>query len=205
VLLILLVAAVGGAAMGTGFSYRPLGPVSVPVDSTAIAAGPSVGRLQSEVRRLVEEKRRLVPRGRAIVIDRVHNRISLHDEGRPILDAVCSTGSGMLLVSGARRWRFETPRGRFKVLSKVEDPVWKKPDWAFIEEGRPAPPGNNGRLDYNALGEYALYFGNGYMIHGTLYERLLGQSVTHGCIRVGRDDLRRLYAAAGVGTPIYIF
>ena len=29
------------------------------------------------------------------------------------------------------------------------------------------------------------------MIHGTLYERLLGRAVSHGCIRVGRDDLRQ--------------
>ena len=43
------------------------------------------------------------------------------------------------------------------------------------------------------------------MIHGTLYERLLGRSVSHGCIRVGRDDLRQVYRAASVGTPIFIF
>jgi L,D-transpeptidase YbiS len=43
------------------------------------------------------------------------------------------------------------------------------------------------------------------MIHGTLYERLLGRSVSHGCIRVGRDDLRKIYRAASVGTPIFIF
>ena len=31
------------------------------------------------------------------------------------------------------------------------------------------------------LGKYGLYFGNGYLIHGTLFQRFLGQSVTHGC------------------------
>jgi L,D-transpeptidase YbiS len=43
------------------------------------------------------------------------------------------------------------------------------------------------------------------MIHGTLYERLLGRSVSHGCIRVGREDLRNIYSAAALGTPIFIF
>ena len=43
------------------------------------------------------------------------------------------------------------------------------------------------------------------MIHGTLYERLLGRSVSHGRVRLGRDDLRKLYAATRPGTPIYIF
>ena len=58
---------------------------------------------------------------------------------------------------------------------------------------------------FGLLGEYALYFGNGYLIHGTLYERYLRRSVSHGCIRVGRDDLREVYRVAPIGTPIYIY
>jgi len=43
------------------------------------------------------------------------------------------------------------------------------------------------------------------MIHGTLYERLLGRSVTHGCIRLGKEDLRIVAESADVGTEVYIF
>jgi L,D-transpeptidase YbiS len=43
------------------------------------------------------------------------------------------------------------------------------------------------------------------MIHGTLYERLLGRSVTHGCIRLGKEDLRKVFGAVPIGTPIYIY
>ena len=101
----------------------------------------------------------------------------------------------MVLKEGAkgRVWVFDTPRGRFEVLSKTENPVWKKPDWAFVEEGEPIPKDPADRLEYGSLGEYALYFGNGYMIHGTLYERLLGRPVSHGCIRLGREPLREVY------------
>jgi L,D-transpeptidase YbiS len=83
--------------------------------------------------------------------------------------------------------------------------VWRKPDWAFVEEGQPIPTKAAERFEYGTLGEYALYFGNGYMIHGTLYERLLGRSVTHGCIRLGRDDLRKVWAMVPVGTPIFVY
>jgi L,D-transpeptidase ErfK/SrfK len=55
------------------------------------------------------------------------------------------------------------------------------------------------------LGEYALGFGKGYFIHGTLYTRLLGKNVTHGCIRLNDDDLKSVYQLARVGTPIMIF
>jgi L,D-transpeptidase YbiS len=43
------------------------------------------------------------------------------------------------------------------------------------------------------------------MIHGTLYTRLLGRSVTHGCIRLGPDDLQAVWDAAPIGTPVFIF
>ena len=71
--------------------------------------------------------------------------------------------------------------------------------------GEPIPKNPADRLDYGTLGEYALYFGDGFMIHGTLYERLLGRAVSHGCIRVGRDDLRKVWANARIGTQIFIY
>jgi L,D-transpeptidase YbiS len=104
-----------------------------------------------------------------------------------------------------REWVFDTPRGRFEVLSMLRDPVWAKPDWAFVEDGEPIPTNPADRFESGSLGEYALYFGNGFMIHGTLYERLLGRAVSHGCIRVGRDDLRKVWANARLGTHIYIY
>ncbi len=55
------------------------------------------------------------------------------------------------------------------------------------------------------MGAYAIGFGDGYFIHGTIYERLLGISVTHGCVRVGADDLKNIYDRVKIGTPIYIF
>ncbi len=132
----------------------------------------------------------------------------LRDSEKVLLDASCSAGSGFVLREsgeGGREWVFDTPRGRFEVLTRIKNPIWRKPDWAFVEEGQPIPKKVEDRLEPGTLGEYALYFGNGFMIHGTLYERLLGRSVTHGCVRLGRDDLRTLWANSPVGTAIYIF
>ncbi len=60
-------------------------------------------------------------------------------------------------------------------------------------------------MERGVLGDYALGFGNGYFIHGTLYTRLLGRNVTHGCIRVGDDDLKVVFNNAQIGTKIYIY
>jgi L,D-transpeptidase YbiS len=146
------------------------------------------------------------PKSPYIVVDRVNNVIRLCSGRRTILEAPCSTGSGKKLddPAGDRGWEFNTPQGMFRVVSKLEDPVWRKPDWAFIEEGEPVPARDSERFEYGSLGEYGLAFGDGYLIHGTLYERLLGRSVSHGCIRVGRDALRTIYEACPAGTAIFI-
>lgn len=208
VVLVILIA----AWAGTGYRYEAYaaqpaeltGPV--PDDERGLAK--LTAELRSRERDLRARLRRTAPRGVYIVIDQTHNRIYLKKDEETLLEGVCSAGSGMVLKETGgknREWVFDTPRGRFQVLSMTENPVWRKPDWAFVEEGQPIPKNPGDRLEYGSLGEYALYFGNGYMIHGTLYERLLGRAVSHGCIRVGREDLRKVWANSRLGTYIYIY
>ncbi len=147
------------------------------------------------------------PRGEYIAIDTAENKLSIRTGERIILEAVVSCGSGEILqdFGGARRWVFDTPRGVYEVQSKLVNPTWIKPDWAFIEEGEKPPSNFNARIDNDSLGSYALGFGDGYFIHGTLYTRLLGRNVTHGCVRVGDKDLKAVFDRAKIGTRVYIF
>jgi len=194
---------------GTGWDFRdvPTAGAEVSVSPPPRPASREATRLVAERERLATALRRKVPRGSWIVIDQTHNRLRLMRGDETVLEAPCSAGSGMVLKegSGGRVWVFDTPRGRFEVLSKLANPIWRKPDWAFVEEGEPIPKNPGDRLEYGSLGEYALYFGNGYMIHGTLYERLLGRPVSHGCVRLGKEPLREVYRQAPVGTPVYIY
>ena len=150
----------------------------------------------------------LSPKGNYIVIDTAKNILYLKNGDRVLHQAVVSTGSGRVLIDPnkkERKWVFDSPRGEFKVKSKIVEPVWVKPDWAFIEEGTDVPKNYNDRIEEGVLGDYALGIGNGYFIHGTLYTRLLGKPVTHGCIRVGDNDLKIIYKSAKIGTKVYIF
>ncbi|MFH1008236.1 MAG: L,D-transpeptidase [Candidatus Latescibacterota bacterium] len=151
--------------------------------------------------------RRLFPDRAYIVVDTRANRLYFREQHRVILDAVASTGSGAVLLGPrGQKWVFNTPKGIFRVQNKAAFPVWVKPDWAFIEESKPIPHARSiERVVEGYLGEYALYIGDEYMIHGTLYTRMLGKSVTHGCIRLNDDDLRVVYGAANIGTRIYIY
>ncbi len=147
------------------------------------------------------------PFGLYIVVDTAANRLYLKNGAGVMREAVVSCGSGDVLdePGGTRRWTFDTPRGGFAVQSKLVNPTWIKPDWAFIEEGEKPPSEYNSRIDNDSLGDYALGFGDGYFIHGTLYSRLLGRNVTHGCVRVGDTDLKYLFESVGTGTRIFIY
>jgi len=148
----------------------------------------------------------LDPKGVYVVIDTARNRLYLKKAKEVLLEAKCSTGSGKVLVAGDESWKFETPRGEFKILSRTRNPVWRKPDWAFLEEGEAVPSADSSdRYEKGVLGEYAFGIGRGYFIHGTLYTRLLGENVTHGCIRLGPEDLSNLAKRVRIGTKVYIF
>ncbi len=166
-----------------------------------------VKQLESRVQKLSERQDRLFPRIPSILVDSAKNQIFMYRGSRLIEQGKCSTGTGLELtdMEGNRTWTFDTPRGYFRVVSKLANPVWYRPDWAFIEEGEPIPRNPAGRAVPDVLGDYALGFGDGYFIHGTLYTRLLGSSVTHGCIRVDDDVLKKIYDAARPGTPIWIY
>lgn len=165
-------------------------------------------RLQKEIAKLEDKWERLTPRQPYVVVNTSEHRIYLLSGQKRILDGVCSTGSYILLkeIGTQRQWIFHTPRGLFHVREKKTSPVWSKPDWAFVEEGLPIPPpGSPERFEAGVLGDYALLFGDGYMIHGTLYKRSLGMPVTHGCIRVGDEDLYTIYKKLPVGGKIFIY
>jgi L,D-transpeptidase YbiS len=149
----------------------------------------------------------LAPKGVYIVIDTGANRFYLKKGAEILREGLVSTGSGDILPDpkGKRQWIFDTPRGEFAVKSKIENPYWTKPDWAFIEEGEPIPRNAEDRVVGGELGDYALGFGSGYFLHGTLYTRLLGRNVTHGCVRIGDEDLKFLFRSAPIGTKIYIY
>jgi L,D-transpeptidase YbiS len=188
-------------ALGTRTTVTSLDQAAPCLAGLAEAADPVA------VERATQRLNDLRPRGRYIVIDSHRNRLKVFEDGEPLLDAVCSTGSGTVLVhpSGKKVWTFDTPLGERRVIRKVRNPVWSKPDWAFIEEGFQPPKDPSLRIDSDSLGDYALYLGDGYIIHGTLFQTLLGQGVTHGCVRLGDKDLEYVYSAIRVGAHVYLY
>jgi lipoprotein-anchoring transpeptidase ErfK/SrfK len=144
--------------------------------------------------------------GKVITIDVSTNQIYLFNNGELVRKANVATGSDKILRKGRRVWWFRTPRGKHQVLRKIKDPVWRKPDWAFVEEGKAIPPGDSPlREERGTMGKYALDLGERVMIHGTNDPKSIGRRVSHGCIRVPNDMLALLWKEVQVGTEVHIF
>jgi L,D-transpeptidase YbiS len=182
-----------------GYRYVPAADVA-----PAAAADP---KPKADLNRLEKQLAALQPKGVYIVVDAAQNRLRLMKNGEVIREAVASAGTGAVLKDekSGRTWVFETPRGVRTVRIRREHPCWRRPDWDYVENGEPLPKKDSERIDCAALGDYALYLGDGYMIHGTLYERSLGLSVTHGCVRLGARDLEAVWKASPVGTKVYLY
>jgi len=162
--------------------------------------------LEAEINKLQTKLDKLTPSDPYIIINTSDNHFYLYKGKELIREGMCSTGKNEKLISEKGEDKFYTPQGIRKVLRKQPNPVWAKPDWAFIEEGLPIPPpGHSSRFESGTLGAYKLELGNGYMIHGTIYKRFIGQSVTHGCIRMLDEDLEVVYKTLAVGSKVYIY
>jgi hypothetical protein len=67
------------------------------------------------------------------------------------------------------------------------------------------PYGTSARRYLGVMGTRRLELGDGYGIHGTDHPETIGQSVSHGCVRMRNEDIEKLYPMVPVGTPVYIY
>lgn len=180
--------------------------------SIVLAAIPSTASEGTRHRSLLAE---LAARQRVatpyVVIDTRDNRVLLRDrEHRVLRNALCASGAARRFEGPKaykHKWVFSTPKGRFRVLRKVADPIWTRPEWDFLEAGEEIPvfAEDPRRFQRGTLGSYAIYFLKDIMIHGTLYEVNLGKNITHGCVRVDQQDLSYLYENVETGWPVYVY
>ncbi|MBW4638798.1 MAG: L,D-transpeptidase [Gloeocapsa sp. UFS-A4-WI-NPMV-4B04] len=100
------------------------------------------------------------------------------------------------IAVGKAGW--ETPKGSFKVIEMQQNPAWQHP-W----KGTIIPPGPENPLGARWIG----FWTDGKNLigfHGTPQESLVGQAVSHGCIRMRNKDVLALYAQVSVGTPVTV-
>lgn len=68
-----------------------------------------------------------------IVVSLFDRELQVIRRSDTLLVAPIAVASGITLQYAGRSWTFRTPRGQRRVLRKVEDPVWRPPDWLYAE------------------------------------------------------------------------
>ncbi|GBF82859.1 L,D-transpeptidase [Aphanothece sacrum] len=97
---------------------------------------------------------------------------------------------------GKKGW--ETPKGNFKVMQMIENPQWRNP-W----NGKVSPPGPKSPLGERWIGFWTN--GKNYIgFHGTPGENVMGQAVSHGCVRMRNKDVKALYEFVQIGIPVVV-
>jgi hypothetical protein len=71
--------------------------------------------------------------GYRIVVDIFAHQLHVIDKDDTLRTAPVATAMNATLTYGGRSWRFETPRGVRRVLSKDKEPTWTPPEWHFAE------------------------------------------------------------------------
>jgi len=100
------------------------------------------------------------------------------------------------IAIGKSGW--ETPTGTFKVFEKEVNPIFKS-----FKSGQIVQPGPDNPLGVRWIGIWTdgktrLGF------HGTNEDGLIGQAVSHGCIRMHNQDVVTLFEQVTVGTPVLV-
>lgn len=93
---------------------------------------------------------------------------------------------------------WETPKGNFKVLHKQHNPVWQQPITGELIAAGPNNPLGDRWIGFWSDGHHQIGF------HGTNQEQLVGQAVSHGCLRMRNRDIQALYQQVKITMPVVV-
>lgn len=99
------------------------------------------------------------------------------------------------IAIGQAGW--ETPSGNFYVTETFENPGWQHPITGENVTGPDNPLGSRW-IGFWSDGRNQIGF------HGTNEEALIGQAVSHGCVRMRNQDIEQMFLEVEPGTPVVV-
>jgi len=118
-----------------------------------------------------------------VLIDLSRRRLTLYKDGVPVLRAAVAVGAPST----------PTPRGHFIVRERIR-----------ISDSSGAY--GAAAIALSGFSEKLIYWPQGgpIAIHGTNDPGSIGTAASHGCVRLGAGDLKRLFERVRIGTPVEI-
>ncbi len=100
------------------------------------------------------------------------------------------------IAVGQAGW--ETPAGKFSILNMQLNPAWRHPFTGDVIQTGTANPLGSRWIGFWTDGTHQIGF------HGTNQTDLIGQAVSHGCIRMRNGDIQALYEQVAIGTAVIV-
>lgn len=125
-----------------------------------------------------------------IVVHLSQFRVFLIRDGKRIFSAPIAIGQPA----------YPTPTGNYEIIAKIKNPTWVPPNSPWAAGLEPIPPGASNPLGSRWIGTSAPNIG----FHATPMDWSVGHAASHGCMRMHRADVERLYDLVRVGTPVDI-
>lgn len=123
-----------------------------------------------------------------LVVDLSDRKVSLYKNDKAV--------ARYRIAIGQEGW--ETPTGSFQINQMYENPAWQHPI-----TGEKVPPGKDNPLGKRWIG----FAAHGKLLigfHGTTDDSLIGQAVSHGCLRMKNADVIALYKEVKIGTSVVV-
>lgn len=117
-------------------------------------------------------------------------RMWLIRDGKKVFSAPIATGQPA----------YPTPTGQYEITDMAKNPSWIPPNSPWAKGLEPIPPGASNPLGTRWIGTSAPAIG----FHATPQEWSVGHAASHGCMRMKRVDVERLYALVRIGMPVDI-
>jgi lipoprotein-anchoring transpeptidase ErfK/SrfK len=143
-----------------------------------------------EVARPVSEPIVLSPRAKdtKLVVDLGDRRVVVYRHGKELARYPVAVGQA----------GWETPNGEFKIHQMRRDPDWRHPITKIVIPAGPDNPLGDRWIGFYQGEHMALGF------HGTPNESLVGQAVSHGCLRMRNRDIERMFEQVGTGSVVEV-
>jgi lipoprotein-anchoring transpeptidase ErfK/SrfK len=123
-----------------------------------------------------------------LVVDLSDRQVYLFQGGEQVANYAVAVGQA----------GWETPPGQFHVISMITDPTWQHPFTGEIFPSGTENPLGSRWIGFWTDGTHQIG------LHGTNQVDLIGQAVSHGCIRMRDEEIQALYAQVAIGTEVTV-
>jgi hypothetical protein len=195
-----------------GLYWRDAASLETRLTEVERATRDSVLEYRSQRAQLAVGLLRREMRLRSLKEDQVHLAIVLDDSllelrhgNAALRQARISVGPDSVIRSPeGETWRFIRPLGERHIAAKQRSPAFTIPEWHYAARGEPVPPESERRVEAG-LGQWVIRLDDGTHIYSHPARGPFTDAVLPASFAVPEEELRAIFEAVPIDTPVYIY